>query len=117
MNDFFELNNVESKLEYIKISAPSIYKKIVPELENKEKPYDLKSEIAIGKSVLEAFELSGNQAIITTPVYDVPAIKKLLTKERNIHISGNFKVIDDLCFSNCSNLETVVFEEGVECIK
>ena len=113
----FILNDIKSKLEYIKISAPSIYESILSELDINNIEDDFKSRTLIEKSVFDAFELSGNQAIITTDAYEISAIKKILTKEQKITVSGNYKLIDDMCFSNCSCLETIVFEEGIECIK
>lgn len=116
MGKMFILSDNKSKLEYIKLSAPSIYENILSKLEINDE-YDFKSRILIEKTVFEAFELSGNQAIITTDAYEISAIKKVLTKEQKITVNGAYKIIDDMCFSNCSNLETIVFEEGVECIK
>ncbi len=118
MKKIFELNNTKSKLDYIKISAPLIYKKLLSELtEATNYIADFKNRMIIEDAVLEAFNYSGNEAIITTDLYNVPAIKKYLTKEHIAQINGKFKVIDSLCFSHCTALENVVFEEGVECIK
>lgn len=116
MENVFELNSIESKLDYIKISAPLVFERIQSELESGDFGW-LKNEIIVGKALLEAFDLSGNDAIITTDIYAVPAIKKYLTKKSTVHISGKFEVVDNMCFSNCPALETIVFDEGVQCIK
>lgn len=117
MKTIFELNSLEAKLNYIEISAPCVFERIQFELEDGGALADLKNRTVIEKAVLEAFALSGNDAIITTDIYDIPAIKKYLTKQSVLHIDGKYKVIDDMCFSECSCLETLIFEEGVECIK
>lgn len=116
MEHIFELSSTESKLNYIQSVAPSVFEKLQSKIQNGDID-DFRNRIIIDETVLKAFDMSGVDAVITTDIYDVPAIKKYLTKKSALHINGRYKVIDDLCFSNCDFLETLVFEEGVECIK
>lgn len=119
MENIFILNDTESKLKYIHISAPSVFERIQSKLEKDEMPVaDFKNRLIISKAVFEAFEVSGKEAIITADnLYDLPAIQHYLTKETNVHIDGKYGVVDSWCFSHCPSLETIVFDEGVECIK
>jgi len=41
---------------------------------------------------------------------------KYYSNEKDIRISGDFKIIDYNCFRSCQNVENLVFEEGVEFI-
>lgn len=116
MEQIFELSSTESKLNYIQSVSPSVFEKLQSKIQDRD-INDFRNSIIIDEAVLEAFNISGVDAIITTDIYDVPAIKKYLTQKSSLHINGGYKVIDDLCFSNCDFLETLVFEEGVECIK
>ena len=116
MEQIFELSSTESKLNYIQSVAPSVFEKLQSKIQNGDVD-DFRNRIIIDETVLKAFDMSGVDAVITTDIYDVPAIKKYLTKKSALHINGRYKVVDDLCFSNCDFLETLVFEEGVECIK
>ena len=59
MKKMFILSDSKSKLEYIKLSAPSIYENILSKLEIDDDEYDFKSRMLIEKTVFEAFELSG----------------------------------------------------------
>lgn len=119
MTSILELNSHESKLNYIQCSAPSVFERIQSELYNEanELKNTILNRIIIYNAVLEAFEISGNDAIITGYINDAPVIEKYLTKKSTAYINGKFKVINDWCFSNCSFLKTIIFEEGVECIK
>ena len=116
MEQIFELSSTESKLKYIQSVAPSVFEKLQSIIQNGD-INDFRNRIIIDETVLKAFDMSGVDAVITTDIYDVPAIKKYLTKKSELHIDGKYKVIDNLCFSNCVFLEMLVFEEGVECIK
>lgn len=116
MEQIFELSSTESKLNYIQIVAPSVFEKLQSKIQNGNID-DFRNRIIIDETVLKAFDISGVDAVITTDIYDVPAIKKYLTKKSVIHINGRYKVVGGLCFSNCDFLETLVSEEGVECIK
>ncbi len=118
MKNIFILNSTESKLKYIKVSAPTIYERILSELENDNTPVaDFKNSLIISKATFEAFEASGVEAIITTDIYDVPAIQHYLTKGTTALIDGKYGVVDSKCFTRCPFLESITFEEGVECIK
>ena len=117
MENIFEINSIESKLEYIKSVAHSVFERVQSELTEGDAVADFRNRLIVSKAVFEAFESSGKEAIITTDIYDVPAVQHYLTKGTAAHINGKYKVVDSRCFTHCSSLETIVFDDGVECIK
>lgn len=116
MEKVFEINSLEAGLEYVKTSAPIVFERIQTELP-KDIAADFKNRLIVSDAVLEAFEFSGRDAIITYNIDDVLAVKHYLTKGTVAHIEGKYKIVDSRCFMYCPLLEKIVFDEGVECIK
>ncbi|MBQ9953391.1 MAG: leucine-rich repeat domain-containing protein [Clostridia bacterium] len=111
MQNIFEMNSLESKLKYIQISAPAVFERVQSEI---EEGAALKNSLIVTQAIFEAFDLSGNEAIITTHFNDTLGIFKYLTKQTSAYIHGKYKVIESNCFSHCPSLKTIIFEEGVE---
>lgn len=116
MENIYELNSTESELSYIQSFAPAVFERIRSEMHNGD-VHDFKKYIIIKEAVLEAFEISGKDAIVTTEINGIPAIKMYLTKKSTAHINGRYKIVEARCFSKCKYLETLIFEEGVEWIE
>jgi len=114
MSETYEVNNLTSALDYIKISSPSVFKKIQSELISEGEAAEALNLIIAKKGVIAAFEQSGKEVIITSDAYNAPAIRHYLTTSETAHISEKYKLIERHCFSYCPNLKKITFDEGIE---
>lgn len=118
MENIFEIYGMNSGLEYIKKVAPTVYEELLIELKEIDDAKEIESvekyrkNLALGYAVLEAFEQSDADVVVTRRTMEFYIAVKYLTKKSDIHISGEFDMIDDRCFEYCKNIETLVFEEG-----
>ena len=120
MENIFEIYGMNSGLEYIKKVAPTVYEELLIELKEIDDAKEIESvekyrkNLALGYAVLEAFEQSDADIVVTRRTMEFYIAVKYLTKKSDIHISGEFDMIDDRCFEYCKNIETLVFE-GAQC--
>lgn len=118
MENIFEIYGMNSGLEYIKKVAPTVYEELLIELKEIDDAKEIESvekyrkNLALGYAVLEAFEQSNVDVVVIRQTMEFYIAVKYLTKKSDIHISGEFDMIDDRCFEYCKNIETLVFEEG-----
>lgn len=118
MENIFEIYGMNSGLEYIKKVAPTVYEELLIELKEIDDAKEIESvekyrkNLALGYAVLEAFEQSGADVVVTRRTMEFYIAVKYLTKKSDIHISGEFDMIDDRCFEYCKHIETLTFEEG-----
>lgn len=115
----FEINDMESGLAYVKKYAPAVYKNIqfrLNKIDNTEKNTyvaDFKKKLAVDEAVLEAFELTSADAVITGETNGHLVAKKILTKKRTVSVPGKYEFIDDNCFCYCPHIVVLIFGEGV----
>ena len=119
MENIFEIYDMDSGLEYIKKVAPKVYEELLLELKEIDEAKENESvekyrkNLALGYAVLEAFEQSGADVVVTRQTMEFYIAVKYLTKKSDVHISGEFDMIDDRCFEYCKNIENLVFKEGI----
>lgn len=118
MENIFEIYGMNSGLEYIKKVAPTVYEELLIELKEIDDAKEIESvekyrkNLALGYAVLEAFEQSNVDVIVTRQTMEFYIAVKYLTKKSVVRISGKFDMIDDRCFEYCKHIETLFFEEG-----
>ena len=118
MENVFEIYDMDTGLEYIKKVAPAVHDELLLELkeiadDNEiEDVQNYRKNLALGYAVLEAFEQSDADVVVTRRTMEFYIAVKYLTKKSDVHISGEFDMIDDRCFEYCKHIENLTFEEG-----
>lgn len=116
MADIFRIANQNDELRYIKQSAPSVYERIMGEIEEK-KPDIIKKGFMIRNAVIEAFNISDNEAVMEKIIEGRLVLIKYFTRKGYVSISGKYSIVGKYCFSFCDFIEELTFEEGVEYIE
>ena len=98
---------MESGLEYIKKVAPTVYEELLIELKEIDDAKEIESvekyrkNLALGYAVLEAFEQSDADVVVTRRTMEFYIAVKYLTKKSVVRISGKFDIV--LADVPCSN--------------
>lgn len=121
MRKIVNVNDKKSKLEYIKENAPAIYERLLSQFDETEKEEsapkaEIRKGILLCRALIEAFEFSGVDAVMTDEIDGKLSLQKLLTKNTEVCIDGKYKIIDRRCFCFCPFIEKLEFCEGVEYI-
>lgn len=115
MKYVFGIIDTAAQLRYIEAAAPAVFERVRRELlEEKSREDVFRNVSAMHRAVDEAFEASGCEAVMDTTWDGVPVLLRYMTTEKQIQVSGRYKVVGNRCFSRCPAPERIVFEEGVE---
>ncbi len=124
MRNTYEIYDMDSGLEYVKTVCSSVFENLQRELnamDITEKDYTgvvkYKKEKLVEKTAIDVFEMTGEDVVFLNRRDDgVISVRKYLTYQKELCVSGKYKVIEDRSIFYCPNLETLIFDEGVEYI-
>ena len=116
------VKKVEEALAYINGNDASLYEQILLqfaaiEAENlSEFEENLKKREIIGPLLYEVFQKCGKPVELSSNIYPFPTCAHILSKDKEIRVSGKYERIDADCFFFCEPVESIIFENGVQYI-
>lgn len=119
----FFVRKIEEGLDYIKNYNLDLYNKVLLELQEAEKNetkdfiINLEKRKILGPIVYDIFEKSSIKLELSSNVHQFPNCAHILTKEKEVFISGKYEIIGYDCFLFSPQVETVIFEDGIKWIE
>lgn len=117
------ISKLEEGLAYIKNYDKDLYNSILLEFQETEKtePIDFVAEIKkhkiLSPIVYDVFEKSNVRLELSSYSYEPSKnCSKILTKEKEVSVSGKYELIGSNCFAFSPQVETIIFEDGIKWI-
>lgn len=113
---------IKDALEFIKEKDIQSYESIIGAVEKnlaeKDKITAYIDNAVIVAPVLRAVvEKTNSKYEVEDETNGLPVLKRMICYDKTISVDGKYKIIDSTCFLLTPNVETLIFEEGVEYIR
>lgn len=118
----FFVRKIEEGLNYIKNYDLGLYKEVLTKIQDIEKNeseefiVNLEKRKIIGPIVYDVFDKTNIPLELSSNVYQFANCAHILTKEKDVNVSGKYEIIGKDCFLFSPQIETIVFEDGIKWI-
>lgn len=116
------IKKIEEGLNYIKNYDLDLYNSVLLKLQEIEKNetddfiINLEKRKILSPIVYDAFVKSGVTLELSSEVNEFSKCNYILTKEKEVTVSGKYDIIGQDCFLFSPQVETIIFEDGVKWI-
>lgn len=118
----FFVRKIEEGLDYIKNYDLDLYNNVLLELqeietnETEDFIINLEKRKFLGPIVYDIFKKSNIKLELSSNIYQCSNCAHILTKEKEVTVSGKYKIVGNDCFLFSPQVETIVFKDGIEWI-
>ena len=113
--------DIKAALNFIKEKDIKSYESIIDDIKNNCAKKDkilahIDNAVIVAPILQYVVEKTQSKYEIEGETNELLTLKRMICYDKTITVDGKYKIVDSTCFVLTPNVETLIFEEGVECI-